>query len=49
VGTQNQGINNSQDVSNQITLQGNGEEYLPLFFEDTNYETTLAKLIGYEV
>lgn len=48
-GAQSQGVNNSQDVSNQITLQGNGEEYLPLFFLDTDYSTTLAKLVGYEV
>ena len=48
-GTQSQGQNNTADVSDVLTFAGNGEEYLPLYFLDTDYATTLAKLVGYEV
>ncbi len=48
-GVQNQGINNAADVSSLLTFQGNGEEHLPLYFVNTDFNTSLTTLIGYEV
>jgi len=48
-GVQNQGINNAADISSLLTFQGNGEEHLPLYFVDIDYNTTLVTLAALEV
>lgn len=48
-GQQNSGNASNADTTDQLTLNGDGEQYLPKIFFATDYATTLALLESYEV
>ena len=46
-GSQNSGAEDASDTTDSLTLSG-GDKLKPKRFFDTDYATTLAKLVGYE-